>query len=589
MCVCVCVCVFTYTYLPQLTIIYTSFECSKNNLIRLELHVVASQKRIDLAGGQTLLSRRPARLDEHELLLVGFGLLFEALLLLGGELRGFRGETLRREELRRLRLEGRSLLLELLLLLLLPEQVLRLLEHGRLLLLGELLLLQGRGLRENGAGPLEVEFYGSLWLELRLELGLERLERRRSELLLLGRIELRRRSLLELRLRLPLSRGQRKALVDVDAGRLFGPLLEHDRVVLAGGRVEHQFGGVQRRVRSGRNQLRFSSDGRGLRQVPDGRFQVLGCGGGRSEWQLGRCRSLYVDHWRYLWWSPWDVLQQLLLTARLAWRRRDYLLRLRLRLRLWLFEIAERLLEQRGGGPILLELLLGAGCDHRYVSRNVLFFARFSWLLVVVIGRHGVGVARVPLDVREFPFVTVRIHVTVLAPDHAIRSPGLLLETTVVRLVTERERTVVVQFVVIPDRLGRGLLLLLRLFLEPSLLDELLRRWLSAVLLRRPGRLLLSDEHRLLFATVVVFLLRTLLQQPGRLPDDHDRLTFRFHIGLLRPMLQRSPGDQHRFDELLLLIVSGRQLLGQPVAVLSVAGHRRRSCRDPLALDRRSA
>lgn len=50
---------------------------------------------------------------------------------------------------------------------------------------------------------------------------------------------------LELRLLLPLGWGKRKALVNVDAGRLFGNLLEYDRVVLTGGRVEYQFGGVQ--------------------------------------------------------------------------------------------------------------------------------------------------------------------------------------------------------------------------------------------------------------------------------------------------------------------------------------------------------
>lgn len=44
---------------------------------------------------------------------------------------------------------------------------------------------------------------------------------------------------------------QGQTLVDVDAGLLFGHLLEYDRVVLTGGRVENQFGGVQRRVGPG--------------------------------------------------------------------------------------------------------------------------------------------------------------------------------------------------------------------------------------------------------------------------------------------------------------------------------------------------
>lgn len=202
---------------------------------------MASQKRVDLAGGQALLSRCPAGLHEHELLLVGFRLRFETLLLGRRELRLF-GETLRRrrEELRRLRVERL-----LLLFLLLSEQVLRLLEHQRLLLLNELLLSRGRGERR---GPLEVEFGGPL--ELRLEL----LQRTRAELL--RRRELRLR--LELmgrgglgRLELLSSRHQRLALVDGDAGLLFGYLLENDRVVLTGRRIEHEFGGVKRRVSSG--------------------------------------------------------------------------------------------------------------------------------------------------------------------------------------------------------------------------------------------------------------------------------------------------------------------------------------------------
>lgn len=173
-----------------------------------------------------------------------FRLLFESLRLFGRKLRRCRFKTLGRrwEELRRLRLELRLLLL--LFLLLLSEQVLRLLERQGLLLLDQL-LLRTRGSRESGGGggrSLEVEFDRSLWLELRLE----RLE---------GRPELRLR-LLELRRGLwsELLRGQRllssrlqwQTLVDVDASLLFGHLLEYDRVVLAGGRVEYQFGGVQR-------------------------------------------------------------------------------------------------------------------------------------------------------------------------------------------------------------------------------------------------------------------------------------------------------------------------------------------------------
>lgn len=230
----------------------------------------------------------------------------------------------------------------------------------------------------------------------------------------------------------------------------------------------------------------------------------------------------------------------------------------RLRLR---FEITKRLLEQRGGRPVVLGF--GPARVHRNVGRNVLLLTGFARLLFFVFGGGRVRVARVALHVSELAFVAVRVHVTVLAPDHAVRASGLLFETTVVRLVTERERTVVVQLVEISDRLRcRFLLLLLRLFL---LLDSLLDELLS---LRRLGsqagfRRLLSDDHlRLLFSVFVVvgdllLFAGPLLQHPRRLPDHDHRLSFGFDVHLLS-LLQRPARDQHRLELLLLhLIVRG--------------------------------
>lgn len=247
--------------------------------------------------------------------------------------------------------------------------------------------------------------------------------------------------------------------------------------------------------------------------------------------------------------------RRLLLSAWLT-RRRG---RLRLRLR---FEIAERLLEQRGGRAVLLGLRSASVCG--YVGWHVLLFARFARLVFFVLGRGRVRVAGVALHVRELPFVTIGVHVTILAPDNAVRAPGLLFEAAVVCLVTERKRTVIVQLVEVPDGLRRRLLLLLRLFLLlKSLLDELLRLWRSRACF---GRLvLLSDDHLRLFFFVVGdgFLLLfacTLLQHPGRLSDHNHRLPFGFDVHLW-PVLQRPACDQHRLELWLLKFIVGSGLL----------------------------
>lgn len=217
----------------------------------------------------------------------------------------------------------------------------------------------------------------------------------------------------------------------------------------------------------------------------------------------------------------------------------------RRRLLLRLFEIAERLLEQRGGRPGLLWLGSGHVRDG-YVRHVFLFFrSRFTRRRLFLVVLDRVRVARVSLHVRELPLVTVRIDVTVLAPDHAVCAARLLLETAVVRLVTERERTVVVQLVVVPDGLrGRFLLLLLlRLFLRP-------------LLLRRPAGRLLSDDHLLLLRFIVVGLFALPWQQPGRLSYHNHGLPFGVHFDRRQPLLlqQRSPGDQHLLRPLFVVI-----------------------------------
>lgn len=497
------------------------------------------------------MTRRPAGLYEHELLLLGVRLRFETLLLGRRELRLFGAdETLRRrrEKLSRLRLER---LLLLLFLLLLSEKILRLLERERLLLLEELLLRadDGRRGRERGGGPLEVELDGPVRLELRLR---ERLERGpelrlRLRLRLRPRLELRRRVRLELRLRLSGGR-QGQALADVDAGRLLGHLLEHDRVVLAGGRVEHQLGGVQRRVGPGR--LEQLAAGRRLRQVSDGRLQVVSRRDGRSERRRrgrrqrrrrrgGRQPAVGLVQRRDL---RRPALRLLLPAGRLARRGGRHRRRLRL------FEVAERLLEQRGGRPVLLR---GRRPGTRHVGRHVLLLVRTvaarapRLLLVVVVVVCGrARVARVALHVRELALVAVRVHVAVLAADHAVRAARLLLEATVVRLVAERERPVVVELVVVADGL-RGrlslLLLLLRLRLLEPLLDQLL---LLRHLRSRPLsdhdvvlRLLLLLRH-VLVLVVQLLGLRSRGQRPGRLSDHHHRLSFSVRIAVL--LLQRA-------------------------------------------------
>lgn len=232
-------------------------------------------------------------------------------------------------------------------------------------------------------------------------------------------------------------------------------------------------------------------------------------------------------------------------------------------------------MEQGGGRTVLLGL--GPASVRGNVGRNVLLFTRFARLVVVFLGIDRVRVARVTLHVREFPFVTVRVYVTVLASDHAVRAPCLLFEATIVRLVTERERTVVVQLVEVPDGLRGRLFLLLWLFLllEP-LLDELLGMWGLGPRTRFRWLVLLSDDHLRLFVFFVggSFLLLfagTLLQHPGRLSDHNHRLPFGFDVHL-RSVLQRPARDQHRLELLLLLFIVGS---GLRIVLLNVIRSRR--------------
>lgn len=85
---------------------------------------------------------------------------------------------------------------------------------------------------------------------------------------------------------------------------------------------------------------------------------------------------------------------------------------------------------------------------HWNILGLVTFFFFFFFLVFWV-----VRVAWVAGNVGELTFVAIRIDVTVFAAHHAIGSACLLLKASVSSLITEGERSVIVYFAVIADRL----------------------------------------------------------------------------------------------------------------------------------------
>jgi hypothetical protein len=116
-----------------------------------------------------------------------------------------------------------------------------------------------------------------------------------------------------------------------------------------------------------------------------------------------------------------------------------------------------------------------------------------------------VRVARVSGDVRKLPLVAIGVDVSVLPPNNTVGSSGLFFETSIGGFIPERERAVVVEFVVVSDRLdGWGLIL--------DSFQFGLKAWLAIC----PSVCVLSRDENwpliVILLCVVLYLLRCFLE-----------------------------------------------------------------------------
>lgn len=87
------------------------------------------------------------------------------------------------------------------------------------------------------------------------------------------------------------------------------------------------------------------------------------------------------------------------------------------------------------------------------VLGNVLVGIFLGLLFLLIVAFRVVGVARVSGHIGELTFVTVRVDVSVLSAHNAIGSAGFLLERSIGGFISESERTIIVNLVVVANGL----------------------------------------------------------------------------------------------------------------------------------------